>query len=35
MTDILTIDGDIVPKFPKHVKFKYNEPRERMGPSCS
>ena len=28
MTDILTIDGDIVPKFPKHVKFKYNEPRK-------
>lgn len=28
MTDILTINDDTTPKFPKHVKFKYNEPRK-------
>tara|TARA_B100001057_G_scaffold447388_1_gene486853 strand:+ start:133 stop:420 length:288 start_codon:yes stop_codon:yes gene_type:complete len=28
MTDILIIDENIIPKFPKHVKFKYNKPRD-------
>ena len=28
MTDILTINDNIIPKFPKHVKFKYNKPRD-------
>ena len=28
MTDILKIDEDVVPKFPKHVRFKFNEPRK-------
>ena len=28
MTDILKINDDTTPKFPKHVKFKYNEPRK-------
>lgn len=27
MTDILIIENDIIPKFPKHVKLKYNKPR--------
>ena len=28
MTDILTINKDVKPKFPKHVKLKYNKPRD-------
>tara|TARA_B100001093_G_C26566805_1_gene901174 strand:- start:521 stop:808 length:288 start_codon:yes stop_codon:yes gene_type:complete len=28
MTDILTINEEVIPKFPKHVKFKYNKPRD-------
>ena len=28
MTDILKIDEDVVPRFPKHVRFKFNEPRK-------
>ena len=28
MTDILIIDENVIPKFPKHVKFKYNKPRD-------
>tara|TARA_A100001015_G_C14998804_1_gene717414 strand:+ start:723 stop:1010 length:288 start_codon:yes stop_codon:yes gene_type:complete len=28
MTDILTINNDFKPKFPKHVKLKYNKPRD-------
>ena len=28
MTDILTINSDVKPKFPKHVKLKYNKPRD-------
>ena len=28
MTDILIIKEDVIPRFPKHVKFKYNEPRK-------
>ena len=28
MTDILKIENDLVLKFPKHVKFKFNEPRK-------
>ena len=28
MTDILKINEDVVPKFPKHVKFKYNKARK-------
>ena len=28
MTDILKINESTVPKFPKHVKFKYNKPRD-------
>ena len=28
MTDILKIDESTIPKFPKHVKFKYNKPRD-------
>ncbi len=28
MTDILKINDETIPKFPKHVKFKYNEPRK-------
>lgn len=28
MTDILKINEDIILRFPKHVKFKFNEPRK-------
>jgi len=28
MTDILKINNDVKPKFPKHVKLKYNKPRD-------
>tara|TARA_B100000989_G_scaffold298919_1_gene291073 strand:+ start:4244 stop:4531 length:288 start_codon:yes stop_codon:yes gene_type:complete len=28
MTDLLTIDEKVVPKFPKHVKLRYNKPRD-------
>lgn len=28
MTDTLTINNDVKPKFPKHVKLKYNKPRD-------
>ena len=28
MTNILKIKNETVPKFPKHVRFKYNEPRK-------
>ena len=28
MTDTLKITDDVLPKFPKHVKFKYNKPRD-------
>ena len=28
MTDILKIENDLVLRFPKHVKFRYNEPRK-------
>ncbi len=28
MTDTLTINKDVIPKFPKHVKLKYNKPRD-------
>lgn len=28
MTDILKVNEDVILKFPKHVKFKYNEPRK-------
>ena len=28
MTDILKINESIVPKFPKHVRFRYNKPRK-------
>ena len=28
MTDILKINESIIPKFPKHVRFRYNKPRE-------
>ena len=28
MTDLLTIDDNTIPKFPKHVKLKYNKPRK-------
>tara|TARA_X000000950_G_C13864972_1_gene640326 strand:- start:693 stop:980 length:288 start_codon:yes stop_codon:yes gene_type:complete len=28
MTDILTINKDVIPKFPKHVKLRYNKPRD-------
>ena len=28
MTDILIINENVIPRFPKHVKFKYNEPRK-------
>ena len=28
MTDILKINESVVPRFPKHVKFKYNKPRD-------
>ena len=28
MTDILTINEEVKPKFPKHVKLKYNKPRD-------
>ena len=27
MTDTLKITDDVLPKFPKHVKFRYNKPR--------
>ena len=28
MTDILKINESIVPKFPKHVRFRFNKPRK-------
>ncbi len=28
MTDILKINENVVPKFPKHVKFRFNKARE-------
>lgn len=28
MTDILIINENVILKFPKHVKFKYNKPRK-------
>ena len=28
MTDILKIDENIIPKFPKHVKFRFNKARK-------
>ena len=28
MTDILKINESVVPKFPKHVKFRHNKPRD-------
>ena len=28
MTDILKINDETILKFPKHVRFKYNEPRK-------
>ena len=28
MTDILIVKEDVILRFPKHVKFKYNEPRK-------
>ena len=28
MIDTLKITDDVLPKFPKHVKFKYNKPRD-------
>ena len=28
MTDTLKITDDVLPKFPKHVKFRYNKPRD-------
>ena len=28
MTDILKIDENIIPKFPKHVRFRFNKPRK-------
>ena len=28
MTDILKIDDETIPKFPKHVKFRYNKARD-------
>ena len=28
MTDILKIDDKTIPKFPKHVKFRYNKARD-------
>jgi len=28
MAEILKIKDDVIPKFPKHVRFKYNEPRK-------
>ena len=28
MTDILKINENVIPKFPKHVKFKYNKARD-------
>ncbi len=28
MTDILKINENVVPKFPKHVKFRYNKARK-------
>ncbi len=28
MTDILKINDNVTPKFPKHVKFRFNEPRK-------
>ncbi len=27
MTDILIVNNNVKPKFPKHVKLKYNKPR--------
>lgn len=28
MTDLLIIDDKVVPRFPKHVKLRYNKPRD-------
>ena len=28
MIDTLKITNDVLPKFPKHVKFRYNKPRD-------